>query len=319
MGFTYEQQQAIEKDGANILVSAAAGSGKTTVLVARIINKIVNKKIDIDKLLVVTFTNAAASEMKERLLKALYDEIDKNPDDVHLQKQINLINQAHISTISSFCLDVIRNNFFEIGMSANFRVGDPTEIEIIKQEAIEEVFENKYEEQDKDFLELLNMYTTYRDDEPLKQIILSLFDFISSIPYPHKWIENAVNDYNINTDDFAQTKWGQLIIDRTKNIINDSLLSLNMAKNMLYGNSNLMDCFDIIQEDIVDFETLKYETWDDIYSGVNLKQWKPWSRKRKYEEGEKELKDKAKEIRDEVKNTFTKKVQKVQKEKDIYV
>lgn len=311
MGFTYEQQQAIEKDGANILVSAAAGSGKTTVLVARIINKIVNKKIDIDKLLVVTFTNAAASEMKERLLKALYDEIDNNPDDVHLQKQINLINQAHISTISSFCLDVIRNNFFEIGMSANFRVGDPTEIEIIKQEAIEEVFENKYEEQDKDFLELLNMYTTYRDDEPLKQIILSLFDFISSIPYPHKWIENAVNDYNINTDDFARTKWGQLIIDRTKNIINDSLLSLNMAKNMLYGNSNLMDCFDIIQEDIVDFETLKYETWDDIYSGVNLKQWKPWSRKRKYEEGEKELKDKAKEIRDEVKNTFTKKVQKV--------
>ena len=310
MGFTNEQTQAIEKDGANILVSAAAGSGKTTVLVARIINKIINKKIDIDKLLIVTFTNAAASEMKERLLKALYDEIDKKPDDEHLQKQINLINQAHISTISSFCLDVIRNNFFEIGMSANFRVGDPTEIEILKQESIEEVFENNYELQDKDFLDLLSKYTTYKDDEPLKDIILNLFEFISSIPYPEKWLKDAIEDYNTNVDDFAQTKWGKLIIARTMGIIDDAILSLKMAKNMLYGSTNLMDCYNIIDEDLNDLKNIDLSSWDKAYYDINSKKWNPWSRKRKYELDEKELKDKAKIIRDEVKAAFTKKIQK---------
>ena len=151
MAFTEEQSEAIHRKGANILVSAAAGSGKTTVLVARIINKILNEKVDIDKLLIVTFTDAAASEMRERILKSLYNEIDKNPDDENLQKQLMLINKAHISTITSFCLDVVRNNFFEIGLSANFRIGDPTEIEIMKQEAIEKVFEDKYEKNDKNF------------------------------------------------------------------------------------------------------------------------------------------------------------------------
>ena len=137
MNWTKEQKQAIENKNANILVAAAAGSGKTTVLVSRIINKVIVDNVDIDKLLVVTFTNAAASEMKEKLLNKLYEAIDKEPDNKNLQRQINLINRAHISTIHSFCLDVIRNNFFELGISANFRVGDETEIEIMKEEAIE--------------------------------------------------------------------------------------------------------------------------------------------------------------------------------------
>ena len=109
MAFTEEQSEAIHRKGANILVSAAAGSGKTTVLVARIINKILNEKVDIDKLLIVTFTDAAASEMRERILKSLYNEIDTNPDDENLQKQLMLINKSHISTITSFCLDVFQN------------------------------------------------------------------------------------------------------------------------------------------------------------------------------------------------------------------
>ena len=310
MGFTKEQTQAIENDGANILVSAAAGSGKTTVLVARIINKIIMKKIDIDKLLIVTFTNAAASEMKERLLKALYDEIDKNPNDVHLQKQVNLINQAHISTISSFCLDVIRNNFFEIGMSANFRVGDPAEIEILKQEAIEEVFENNYELQNEDFLDLLNKYTIYKDDEPLKNIILKLFDFTRSIPYPHKWINQAVEDYNVEVEDFAQTKWGKIIIDRAKQLIDDSIISLERAKKMLYGNSNLMKPYELINEDINDLKSIDFSTWDKAFLGINSKVFNPWSAKRKLEQDEIELKEKAKGIRDEVKKVFEKQIKK---------
>ena len=154
--WTDEQIQAIEDKGANLLISAAAGSGKTTVLIERIVRKILNDGVNVDDLLVVTFTNAAASEMKERLLKALYQKLDENPDDENLQKQISLINRAHISTIHSFCLDIIRNNFFETSLPANFRIADDSENEIIKQEAMERVFEDiswlieKFEYQNRD-------------------------------------------------------------------------------------------------------------------------------------------------------------------------
>ena len=165
--WTEEQKQAINLTGANILVSAAAGSGKTSVLVERIINKIVNEKVDIDKILVVTFTNAAASEMRQRIMDEIYRKIEENPNDENLQRQLLLINKANISTIHSFCLNVIRNNFFQIGFSSNFRVGDETEIEIMKQEVMEELFEEKYENNDKNFLDLLNRYTSYKDDTAL--------------------------------------------------------------------------------------------------------------------------------------------------------
>ena len=108
------------------------------------INKVIKDKIDIDKILIVTFTNAAASEMRERILDAIYKQIEENPEDEILQKQIILLNKASICTIHSFCLDVIRNNFYELDISANFRVGDSGEIELLKQDVIEELFEEKY-------------------------------------------------------------------------------------------------------------------------------------------------------------------------------
>ncbi len=112
--WTKEQSLAINEKGENILVAAAAGSGKTAVLVERIINKIINEQIDIDKILVVTFTKAAASEMRARILDAIYKKIEESPEDKHLQRQIVLLSKASICTIDSFCLDVVKNNFFEI-------------------------------------------------------------------------------------------------------------------------------------------------------------------------------------------------------------
>ena len=142
--WTKEQLQAIQEKGSNILVAAAAGSGKTAVLVERIINKIINDKIDIDSLLVVTFTNAAAAEMRERVLEAIYKKLDENPEDENLQRQITLLNKASICTIDSFCLDVVRNNFYQLeNISPNFRIADTTEIELLKQEVLEDIFEKK--------------------------------------------------------------------------------------------------------------------------------------------------------------------------------
>ncbi len=217
MEWTKEQKQAIEKKGSNILVAAAAGSGKTAVLVERIINKTINEKIDIDKLLVVTFTNAAAAEMRERILNAIYKKIDELEDEAekdNLQRQIILLNKASICTIDSFCLDVIKNNFFEIDVSPNFRIGDTPEMELLKQEVLEELFEEKYEMQDSDFEELIKTYTSYRDDTPLKDLVLKIYTYISSSPYPKKWLEDQIEKFNIEDTniDFGKTEWGKILI-----------------------------------------------------------------------------------------------------------
>lgn len=137
-----------------------------------------NEKIDIDKLLVVTFTNAAASEMRQRIMEAIYKYLDENPNNEHMQRQTILMGKSNICTIHSFCLDVIKNNFYEISVSPNFRVADQTEIEILKQEVLEEIFEEKYLAEDKEFLKLINTYTRYREDDSLKEIILKIYRFI---------------------------------------------------------------------------------------------------------------------------------------------
>ena len=130
-----------------------------------------NENVDIDKLLVVTFTNAAASEMRERVLEAIYKKLDDEPENENLQKQIILLGKSNICTIHSFCLDVIKNNFFEIDLSANFRIGTEEEIDLLKQEVLEEVFERLYEDEDEKFAKLVDTYTGYRGDEGLKEIL----------------------------------------------------------------------------------------------------------------------------------------------------
>ena len=251
--WTEEQKQAIYETGSNILVAAAAGSGKTAVLVERIINKIINENIDIDKLLVVTFTNAAASEMRERVLNAIYKEIDKNPENEKLQRQITLLNRASICTIDSFCLDVVKNNFFEIDIAPNFRIGDTTEIEILKQDVLEDLFEEKYEAEDEDFTKLINTYTSYKDDTPLKELILKIHTYIQSNPFPEKWLEEKTEMFNLSNkieEDFSNTIWGRLLLKQVKEIIEDSILKLETEKKSLAKYPELEKYFLIINDDI---------------------------------------------------------------------
>jgi len=160
------------------------GHGKTTVLVERIINKIINENVDIDKLLIVTFTNAAASEMRQRILEALYKKIEENEENEKLQRQILLLNKANISTIHAFCLEVIKNYFYEIGISSNFRIADTGEIELLKQETLEDTFEELYEKNNKEFINLINLYSGYRDDNNLKELILKIYNFSRKYAIP---------------------------------------------------------------------------------------------------------------------------------------
>ena len=258
--WTEEQKQAIYEKGSNILVAAAAGSGKTAVLVERIINKIIKEDIDIDKLLVVTFTNASASEMRERILNAIYKKIDEEPENEKLQRQITLLNKASICTIDSFCLDVVKNNFFEINISQNFRIGDTTEIEILKQDVLEDLFEEKYEKEDKDFEKLINTYTSYKDDTPLKELILKIYTYIQSNPFPEKWLEEKIEMFNLEDNlekDFSQTIWGKLLLKQVEEILQDSETKLEAEKNNLAKYPELIKYFQIINDDIEQLEMLK--------------------------------------------------------------
>ena len=313
MEWTREQSQAINKSKSNILVAAAAGSGKTAVLVERIINKILNEKIDIDKLLVVTFTNAAASEMRERILNAIYKKIDESQDEAevqNLQKQVVLLNKASICTIDSFCLDVIRNNFFEIDISPNFRIGDTPEMELLKQEVLEELFEEKYEEQNADFQKLIKTYTSYRDDTPLKDIVLKIFTYISSSPYPKQWLNQAIEKFKISEDtEFTQTQWGELLVQEIKEELMDDISILECEARKLSVEKDLVLFQKTIENDIYEFQTLlaNLDNWDKAYTIANSLEFIIWPRN-KVDSMEKEN---AKNVRDTVKKKFKAKADKI--------
>ena len=309
--WTREQNLAINEKESNILVAAAAGSGKTAVLVERIINKVINEKIDIDKILVVTFTNAAASEMRERILDAIYKRLEDEPENAHLQRQINLLNKASISTIHAFCLDVIRNNFFEIDTSANFRVGDTTEVELIKQEVLEDLFEQKYEEENEEFLNLVETYTNYRNDDKLKEIVLDIYKFIQSTPFPESWIKEKVEKFNYSIDtDFATTEWGKIILKELFSQIEECILKLEKIHKETGKFIELDKYTTVLNQDIQNLKSLIDEnlSWDKIYYLINDFTWQKWPIDKKVTI---DLKNEAKEIRDAVKKQFVKIVSKV--------
>lgn len=213
MQFTPEQQKVIDLRDKNILVSAAAGSGKTAVLVERILGLILDetKPVDIDRLLIVTFTNAAAGEMRERIGAAIEERLSKEPENRHLQRQATLLHRALITTIDSFCLFVIKNNFNEIGLDPGFRVADGGEVELLKQDIINEVFEELLEDEKTkdDFVELLETVAFRGREKILEEIVLKIYNFSQSFPWPKEWLKERYDDYLVN-DSIENTSWGCL-------------------------------------------------------------------------------------------------------------
>ncbi|SFG12873.1 DNA helicase/exodeoxyribonuclease V, subunit A [Lachnospiraceae bacterium C7] len=203
--WTSEQQKVIDTRNKNVLVSAAAGSGKTAVLVERIIKMITDEKkpVDIDKLLVVTFTKAAAAEMRERIgnaIEKLHEEIlKKDQADAmieNLEKQMTLIHNAKITTIDSFCNFIVRNHFGEINLEPNFRIGDQGEIKLLEGDVIAKVFEDFYAQKDEKFLRLIDTYSDKRSDEEVKKMVLAIYRASASQPWPREWIESLRKAYS---------------------------------------------------------------------------------------------------------------------------
>ena len=310
--WTNEQQQAIKENGSNILVAAAAGSGKTAVLVERIINKIINEKVDIDRLLVVTFTNAAAAEMRERVLEAIYKKLDEDPENENLQRQITLLNKASICTIDSFCLDVVRNHFYELkNISPNFRIADTTEIELLKQEVLEDIFEQKYENKEEDFATLINTYTSYRDDAPLKDLVLKIYTYIQSNPFPRIWLNEKIEMFHIQEleQDFSQNPWGKILLKEVEEELIDDINTLKEQEDFLRKNPELEKYAKTIYDDIDKMEMLQanLDGWDKAYEIYTNFVFATWPRQKI----DSEIKDQAKQIRDDVKKKFSNKLNKI--------
>lgn len=210
VSWTTEQQQVIDLRNRNILVSAAAGSGKTAVLVERIVKIITDKNhpVDIDHLLIVTFTNAAAAEMRERIGNAIEKALDEQPGNEHLLRQLTLIHNAQITTIDSFCLYVVRNHFHEIDLEPNFRIGDEGELKLLREDVLGRVLEQNYEEPSEAFSDFVEGYASGRTDAALNEMILQLYEFSRSYPWPEKWLDSFVGIYRIeNREELDRAEW----------------------------------------------------------------------------------------------------------------
>ncbi|HBF6274387.1 TPA: helicase-exonuclease AddAB subunit AddA [Clostridioides difficile] len=310
--WTKEQLEVIESRECNLLVAAAAGSGKTAVLVERIIQMITSREnpIDIDKLLVVTFTNAAASEMRERIGDAIGKALDENPENKHLQNQLVLLNKSSITTIHSFCLDVIKSNFHRINLDPNFRIGDQTECAILKQEAIEEVFEDLYEERDEGFLNLVESYAERGGDKEVQDIILGIYSFAMASPEPKKWLIDSAERFNIDENfDFSQSIWARAILDTVKIEINGLCLNMERALKEVESIEELetfAEKLSVEYKKIADISQACNKSWDEAYKKMASMSFENYVKgvKRISKDAPsyiKESKEKAKAIRDKTK------------------
>ena len=269
--WTPQQNNAITARGRNILVSAAAGSGKTAVLVERVIKKITDSKnpVDIDKLLIVTFTNNAASEMKFRITKSLKEILRNEPFNQNAQRQLNLMPNAKICTIDSFCINLVRENFFELGINQDFTNLDENEASLLEDEIISNLTDELFENNDEEFIKLVEQFNTPGNEKPFINAVKKVRRFIYAQPFPYSWANKMSELYNSNTA-FENSKWFEYIkyeadylITIAKKCVNNNLALLNQIddsklnekfENLFLNDKSLID----------NVSDLLNTSWDDL-------------------------------------------------------
>lgn len=269
--WTPQQNNAITARGRNILVSAAAGSGKTAVLVERVIKKITDNEnpVDIDKLLIVTFTNNAASEMKFRITKSLKEILRKEPFNQNAQRQLNLMPNAKICTIDSFCINLVRENFFELGINQDFTNLDENEASLLEDEIISNLTDELFENNDEEFIKLVEQFNTPGNEKPFINAVKKVRRFIYAQPFPYSWAYKMSELYNSNTA-FENSKWFEYIkgeadylISIAKKCVNNNLALLNQIddsklnekfENLFLNDKSLID----------NVSDLLNTSWDDL-------------------------------------------------------
>ncbi len=276
--WTDSQKQAIESRNGTVLVSAAAGSGKTAVLVERVIGRITDSQnpVDIEKLLVVTFTKAAAAEMKERISARLSEMIAEEPTNSYLKRQKMYLPNAQISTMDSFCGRLVKENFEKADISPDFTMMSDIEHDILKRETVSEVLEEIYNLPESETRDFLNLFTNGRNDENLINSIFALYDFAMASQNPLQWIQNAFSDY-FEELSIYETKWGKFSLNRLAEVLEFVKIKANDIIDDAPENSNLLgavtnDLTPIIGSVDLILETIYNhpEKWDEIKSMTSL-------------------------------------------------
>ena len=310
--WTEEHLKAIETRRCNLLIAAAAGSGKTAVLVERIIRIITNEEspVDIDRLLVVTFTSAAASEMRERIASAITKALEKSPNSKNLQKQLTLLSRANITTMHSFCLDVIKNNFHIIDLDPAFRILDETEGMLLRSEVLEELFEDKYENDDKEFLDLVEAYSDSKSDDKLKDIVLDLYKFSMSGPWPQRWLRDKSEEFNIGTiEDLDKSSWMKVFIENLVIELQGLISMEEKALELCEETSGLEPYIDTFRDDITMLQMI-YEHLGagvvEIYNRLSSASFSKLKTVRKANVSDENVQSRVKAIRDDVKKKINK-------------
>ncbi len=257
--WTKEQRQVIDLRGRNILVSAAAGSGKTAVLVERILGRITEAEhpADIDRLLIVTFTNAAAAEMRERISAAIEKALLLQPENEHLQRQLTLIHNAQITTIHSFCLYVIRNHFHETDLEPNFRIGDEGELRLLREDVLKKVLERNYEEAAPAFLALAEGYAPGKSDAALNDMVLSLYAFSRSFPWPDEWLAECGSGYACADEEaFVRAPFLKPLTESIRSVVRDLAALMRRALFLTREPDGPGHYEGVIRSDLEKYETI---------------------------------------------------------------
>lgn len=303
--WTSEQQKVIDLRERNILVSAAAGSGKTAVLVERIIRMLTDpeKPADVDRLLIVTFTEAAAAEMKERIRGAIEQALEERPEDVHLQRQATLIHSAQITTIHSFCLSVIREHFHILDIDPSFRIAEEGELKLLRQDVLDELLEACYINAETSFLEFVEKFGTGRNDKKIEEIILKLYDYSRSYPQPELWLDACVRSYRTGRDDGTGTE--PACMERVKVLVRqktgDMLLILEEGLRLCGLPDGPYMYGEMLEADSEGLEhLLKQESFAGMYEAVQGIAWKRLSAK-KDDSVDVDKRDQVKALREKVK------------------
>ncbi len=310
--WTEDQLKAITTRGCNLLVAAAAGSGKTAVLVERIIRIITNENnpVDIDRLLVVTFTSAAAAEMRERIAAAISKALEVNPNSKVLQRQLTLLSRANITTMHSFCLDVIKNYYHVIDLDPTFRIADETENTLLKLEVINDMFEDYYESENIEFRNLIEAYSGSRDDQRLKDIILDLYRFSMSGPWPEKWLVNNAEEFNIETiEELNKTIWINILKETISIEVTGYIKMLEKAVGIIRDTEGLEPYEETFLEDLDMFKKVEESLTlgiRELYTSINSISFSRLKSVKKDKVSDEENLEIVKSIRDSIKKKISK-------------
>lgn len=302
MPWTKEQQQVITERDCSLLVSAAAGSGKTAVLVERIIEKISARKdpVDVDRLLVVTYTHAAANEMKERIRKAIEKKVEQEPDNEHLIRQLSLIHKAQITTIHSFCLNLLRDYYYKLDLDPNFVIGDQGQMELMKLEVLDDVLEEAYEEQSDAFVEFIESYIPGKNDERIKDYVLGLYESSRSHVDPLGWLSQAKEGFRIRTkEELHQAVWMQEILKDARAVAESACVMMKDAKDTASLPQGPYFYMPTLTADLESMEKFKAAKTYEDFGKVFLSFTKPRlnGRKKKDDIIDKDLQEYCKELR----------------------